>query len=174
MKKLLIVAVILTGCKPRTKDTGTEPTKTSETTSPAPTRPTKTERKPQPESKKPEAPAVIATAASVREDYKTNELKAKATYLGQRVRVVGMVTKVTVVGKGVHVVLGVGPGANVTMKFTRPSDQLAELQPNEAVVIDGTGDGTVLSNPLFRDCELKASGFTKIDEAFAKGKELDQ
>lgn len=115
----------------------------------------------------------FTTAATVVEEYKTNEVRAKETYLHKRVRVVGLVNKVVTSGKQVHVILGVDLGRNVTMKFTGTTTDLANLSKDDRVVIDGTGDGTVLGNPLFKDCTLLGSGYATIDEAFAKAKEID-
>lgn len=161
MRRVLAVLVVLgvVGCGGHRKG------KESPATEPKPERVKRERPEPKEKAKKdtgPTRPTVIVTPASMHDTYRTNELQAREQFLNKSVRLVGVVRTVRVVNSQVHVALGAGSGTGrqVVCKF-KDREGLADLSAGEVVVIDGTGDGTVLGSPLVRDCRLRDSGRTE-------------
>lgn len=169
---LVVLGVVGCGGHKRTKDTPATESKPERVKRerPEPEKKTKPEKASQPE---PEKPETIVSPAHLWNTYHANELQAKERFLNKPLRVVGIVDSVRVVNNNVHVTLGAGMGKKVVAKFKEKTG-LADLNADDVVVIDGTGDGTVLGSPLLRDCKLRESGPSGAwDSLWAKWKGKD-
>jgi hypothetical protein len=138
---LLILALALTGCLPVKKKTT--------------------------EAAKKQEPETVATAAYVIQVERQNQIAFREKYLNKPTRIVGVVGSVKQVGKQAHVELDAGDG-KVVLK-TKDLDKAGSLTRGTIILADGTGDGSVLGTPLFRDCTILGSGFKSVDEAMKAG-----
>jgi hypothetical protein len=189
---LALVVVVLAGCNrpqraaeaPEAPETGTRGTKRAEQppelserrkraaeAPKTPTVPVKVEKLPA----VPEKPSLVVFAFQISDDYRENELRARNTYLNTRVRLVGVVQRVTISGSQVHVrVKGDDLGLRlVTCKFPKDAPRLDQLGENVVVIIDGTGDGKLLSTPLFRDCVIKGGGYFDLSQGKSAADRLE-
>jgi hypothetical protein len=114
----------------------------------------------------------LVGAHTVFNAYKQDEAAAKAEYENKRVRIIGAVASVKDVGSEVHVSLTVEE-KEVRCKFPKRNPALANLKLKEFAVIDGTGEGREGETPIFRNCEVKGSGYPTWDKAHTEAIGLD-